>query len=371
VGLELELQLLDAETLRLVDGILPLMAIYPGSPYVKPELIQNTVEIASPVCHDLADLATRVRALVADVQDHAAQLGMRLCGAGTHPFDTRLAIITPGTRYERMCRLLRYYPRTQLAFATHVHVGVATPREMIDVAREFRLLTPLLIALSANSPFWRGFDTGEAAYRHRIIAAGRSYGQAPSFDDVRAFERFYHSAVRAGLLASLRDVHWDIRPRPDLGTVEVRMMDAQSTVGDAIAIAAVIRAAARYLARVPAPARPPGFPKSLSWWFERQNRYAAEFAAVDANVVINDDGDSVALRDQIEVVLETIEEDAARLGDEVHLQSARRLLRDGPGYLRQRAPYHEGHSLEQVTAMLVRTLEYDTSAAGRADELPA
>src|ERR671919_982666 len=95
IGVELELQLLQAETLDLTDGILPLMEFYPDSPYVKPESIQNTVEITSKVCTSLNELKAHLTALLADLKAKCETLGMQLCGVGTHPFGQRLALITP------------------------------------------------------------------------------------------------------------------------------------------------------------------------------------------------------------------------------------------------------------------------------------
>jgi carboxylate-amine ligase len=113
IGVELELQLLQAETLDLTDGILPLMEFYPDSPYVKPESIQNTVEIASKVCTSIAELKVHLTALVADLKAKCQALGMRLCGAGTHPFCQRLALITPLPRYLAMEERYGHLAHTQ------------------------------------------------------------------------------------------------------------------------------------------------------------------------------------------------------------------------------------------------------------------
>jgi carboxylate-amine ligase len=160
IGVELEFQLLKAETLDLTDGILPLMEFYPDSPYVKPECIQNTVEIASKVCTSIAELKVHLTALVDDLKAKCQALGMRLCGAGTHPFCQHLALITPLPRYLTMEERYGYLAHTQVTFATHVHLGVTSGDEAIALMRSLKPYLPLLIALSANSPFWRGYGHG-------------------------------------------------------------------------------------------------------------------------------------------------------------------------------------------------------------------
>jgi glutamate---cysteine ligase / carboxylate-amine ligase len=174
IGMELEFQLLDAHTLDLADGILPLMDLYPGSSYIKPEVIQNTVEVASRVCCTNPELEAHLRGVVSGLQENCRNLGMTLCGAGTHPFGRRLALITPKPRYLRFEQREGLPAHTQITFSAHVHLGMTSGEEAIRMMQELRSYLPLLIALSANSPFWRGYDTGHASYRHRILAAART-----------------------------------------------------------------------------------------------------------------------------------------------------------------------------------------------------
>jgi glutamate---cysteine ligase / carboxylate-amine ligase len=356
IGVELEFQLLKAETLDLTDGILPLMEFYPDSPYVKPESIQNTVEIASKVCTSIAELKVHLTALVADLKAKCQALGMRLCGAGTHPFCQRLALITPLPRYLAMEERYGYLAHTQITFATHVHLGVTSGDEAIALMRSLKPYLPLLIALSANSPFWRGYDTGYASYRHRILAATRSYGVPPSFQSWKEFCHFFETTHRAGLFQTLNDIHWDLRPRPHLGTLEVRVMDAQPTIAQAMDLTSFVRVLAAYLLR-----RADGMLPDLPWWLEKENHFHASHLGLEAGYVANEKGTTRPLAAVWREVLETLRPLAEELGEEAWLERLHRRVEEGLSYAYQRQVYEESGLLRQVVSALIEELERETA----------
>ena len=300
----MEFQLVDAASFVLVDGVLPLLEFFPDSPFIKSEFIQNTIEVASEPCTDVLGLEQNMRGLVEALIERCEQLNMRLSGAGTHPFSKRLALITPLPRFLAMERKFGLISHNQITFATHVHLGVSSGDEAVLLMSELKPYLPLLIALSANSPYWRGYETGYAAYRQRILASSRTYGMPPDFEDWHALECFLEASTRAGICESIHDLHWDIRPRPHLGTVEVRIMDAQATVSEAVALAAFIRSLATFLRAT----RENGYDlrpcKPLRWWAHKDNCFNASRRGMDAQIIINDRGDTMALRD---VITETIE----------------------------------------------------------------
>jgi carboxylate-amine ligase len=171
VGLEQELQLLDASSLDLANGILPLMELYPDSPYVKPEFIQNTVEVTSKVCHTLRELEDHLRAVVSDVRSRCQELGMALCGAGSHPFCKRLAIITPLPRYVQIGESAGYLGRTQITFATHVHIGMSSGEAAYRPApRSGVAMTRDMFPIATES--WQRHEV--TARRHRF-KAGKNF----------------------------------------------------------------------------------------------------------------------------------------------------------------------------------------------------
>lgn len=357
VGLELELQLVDADTLDLADGILPLLELYPDNPYIKAEFIQETVEVASKPCADCWEFEAHLNEVVGALVDDAARLGLRLCGAGTHPFSTRFAAITPFARYLQIEEKSAYLSHTRVTYATHVHVGVAHADEMIRLCRELVAYLPIFVALSANSPFWHGCDTGFASYRQRALAATGNYGIPPRFEDWGDFQTFFGAAKRAGMARQVKDFHWDVRPQPGFGTVELRTMDAVRTVEEAVGLAALARALVAYLQHTSPEERPAELPHELPHWAHKENHFRASQAALDAECVVDRDGRLRPVREQVEAVLAAVRPVAQELGEEYLLERIRRTLRDGPGSARQRSIYAQTGSLGRVEQALVDELD--------------
>ena len=365
VGVELELQLIDSESGELVNGIKPLIDIYPESPYIKPEFIQNTVELASRVGHNVSDVHQHMLLLAKNLKPHCNRLGMELCGAGTHPFDARLALFTPLPRYQELAEISGILGHMQVTFATHVHIGVPTRDDAIYLFRALKPYLPLFMALSANSPFWRGYDTGFVAYRHRILAASRNYGIPPSFENWDQFCEFLEASQRAGVLESMRDIHWDIRPRPHLGTVELRVMDAQSTIDEAMQLAALTRSLAACLLDKQDKVDSTLLPHALPWWNERDNHYSASRLGLDAGYICNRYGDVRSLRTVWEDVAETVQPYAESLGDMAYLQRLlTRVNENRLAYARQHAYYEESGNMKSVVTALVAELGAELEQAG-------
>lgn len=355
IGVELELQLVDAATLDLVDGIMPLLHLASDDRYVKPEFIQYTVEINSPICRSLQELETQLVDLVRVLRRRCAALGYALCGAGTHPFCTRLAHITPLPRYLAIERNTGYLGHTQITFSVQAHIGMASGEETLRVMQRLRPYMPLLTALSASSPFWWGYDTAFASYRHRILAATRSYGMPPELPDWNSFAALYATAQRAGVYDSVRDMHWLMRPRPDFGTLEIRAMDTQPTLADNLALAALAYLLALHHKterRLVSLALEP-----LPDWLEKENLYRASQRGLEAHLVINARGDTLSARSALERLLSALRPLAAQHGAQPHLDRLNDLLQQGAAYERARRISTETGSLQAVVQAAVAALD--------------
>ncbi|MEX1322991.1 MAG: YbdK family carboxylate-amine ligase [Synechococcaceae cyanobacterium] len=353
VGMELELQLLDPASLDLADAVLPLLETYTDRRFVKPEFLQNTVEVVSPVAADLTELEAGLRPLLTDLLRHVDGLGLAVCGAGTHPFNARPAVFSPSRRYRLMERNYGWLGHHQVTFATHVHLGMPGGDEALTVMRELKPFLPLLVALSASSPFWHGSDTGFAAFRHRVLAASRTYGIPPDFADWAGFQRFFSTMARAGVLRTVRDIHWDLRPCPHFGTLEVRVMDAQPTLAEALALAALLRALVRFLQASRDSWTPPGALASQPWWTLRDNCFIASRDGLKARVIASQDGDLMALRRIAAQVLEWVRPWAAA-DERPWLDRLEASIASGLPYARQRRLLRRSGCLWEVVAALGR-----------------
>jgi glutamate---cysteine ligase / carboxylate-amine ligase len=244
VGIEEEVMLLDPGNQLLVNcGEQVLRELPPMlAAHASPETHEATVELASAP-HETAegaarDAATLRRALARELAGH----DLLAAGAGTHPLahwtDTKLS---RGARYKLVYESVRELARREPTFGLHVHVGVADPEVAIRLQNRLRAHLPLLLALSANSPFWQGRDTGLASARTPIFQAFPRTGVPRAFPAYPEYVEAIDRLLRCDALPSPTFVWWDVRLQPGLGTVEIRVMDAQTTVADTRALAALVQ----------------------------------------------------------------------------------------------------------------------------------
>ncbi len=365
--MEIEYQLLDSETLDLVNGIMPLMEFYPDTICVKPEFIQSSVEVISKICTSFRELETNLLGLVSDLYRKCAGLGMTISGAGTHPFNERPAVITPLPRYLAIEKRVGYPCHNYITYSIHVHLGMESGDETILAMRLLRSYLPVLLALSASSPFWRGADTKYASYRLIALASAKTYGLPPPFESWRDFCVYFNAAKRAGVYRTFRDYHWDLRPRPDFGTLEIRIMDTQPTVGKAVALAAFSLCLLEYLKSC-AEEAPQKLLAALPSWMERENRFRACRWGLDAMIITDEDGNTRPLREITEETIGAIEETANKLGVTAELRRVAKVLSEGPSYMRQRETYRLTGSLRGIVSSVTGELEEELKSFGYGDE---
>jgi glutamate---cysteine ligase / carboxylate-amine ligase len=259
VGIEEELMLIDPETLDLAHGIEQVLPAVPElfEGQVKTELFESVLEIATHPCANLADAGTELRALRQMVCDVAAQSGMSVGAAGTHPFarcDDQRIVDRP--RYRELAAELGFIASRELIFGTHVHVGIDSPDKAIYVADGIRRYLPLMLALSTNSPFWEGRQTGMASARTPVFRAFPRVGVPPHYGTWEIFSGRVEQMMRSGAIDDYTYLWWDVRPHPNLGTVETRIFDQANDVEDTLAFAALTQSLAHHMARVYEDAKP-------------------------------------------------------------------------------------------------------------------
>jgi carboxylate-amine ligase len=356
VGVEWELQLLDPETLDLYDGIMPLMEFFPDTSFVKPEYIQSCVELTSNVATNSDQAVAHLRRTLRRTVRRCEELDMGLCAAGTHPFSRRLALITPLSRYRRMAKAGGYLASNQITFSTHVHIGMESGDQAMLVMSRLIPVIPALVALSANSPFWRGHSTGHVAYRHRILAAAPNYGLPTSFASWAAFEEFLEAALRSSMIRHFKDIHWDIRPHPDFGTLEIRAMDAASDLRSVHGLVSFVRCLVVSMAQASSTSLNAIIPAELPFWIEKQNRFRAGQLGMDAEYIVNPQGEHRPMREFVDDLFEFCDPVAAKIGESAGMQIARRMLDEKPAYERQLDTYEEAHSARAIVHCLQDTL---------------
>src|SRR6476619_6029031 len=247
IGIEEELMICDARSFDLVNAIESLLEDAPEGE-IKPELMESVLEISTDPCANTGEAGEQLRALRRQVKEAAARRELVIGSAGTHPFamweDQR---IVARPRYRDLISALRFVARQEIIFGQHVHVGLDDPDKAIHVANGMRVHVPILLALSANSPYWRGDDSGLASTRMPIFRQFPRVGIPPYYEDWADYEQRIAFMVEAGVMEDYTWLWYDVRPHPNFGTVEIRAMDAQTHVEHTLGLAALIQAMVKEL----------------------------------------------------------------------------------------------------------------------------
>jgi carboxylate-amine ligase len=357
VGCEWELQLLREDTLELADGILAFAGELGEYALIKLEFLQCCIEINTAPVETAADLEPALNRVLANIAAHARPMGVCLAAAGTHPFDRKPAIVTPSTRYLRLADERSGAPAIHpVTFATHIHVACRDGDAAIRAMRRLAPCLPALLAIGANSPFWHGADTGYCCFRQRLLASNPTYGLPPYFDSWDEFNGLVDAGIRSRTIESFRDLHWDIRPHGDLGTLELRVLDAQIDAHRISQIAALVRS----LVVVAADPKLPdsAFPARLPHWMELDNHFRACKSGLDARLIVSDNGDTGPMMQVVEQLFELARREAGNLGDSALLAALERTLLSRNGASLQRAAWQRNRSCKTVTRFLADSLQH-------------
>ena len=353
VGLEEEVMLVDAESLDLLPRAEEVVE-RAADPRFKLELPASQLEIVLPptatVGESIAALATARRDLSA-----AADGAGLLLAAGAHPLAAPVGLLNRGERYRAIEREYGDVARMQLVCALQVHVAVGGHERTLAVYNALRSHLPELAALAANAPFYAGRDSGLASVRPQIGELLPRQGVPPAFGSWDE----YADALRWGGFPA-GQWWWELRPRPALGTLELRVPDTQTTIADAAAVAAVAQSLVAWLAERHDAGALPG--PDATWKIE-ENRWAACRHGLDADFADLETGARVPVRELLAERIEALTATAARLGCADELGEARRLLRAN-GAERQRAAGDAESAARSLVGAYAPPCASATTAAG-------
>ena len=352
VGVELELQLLDPETMNLVAGAPAILQKTADVSHVKAELIESTIELNTDVCEDVAavrrDLQERISQLLA-VTD---ALGYQVACVGTHPFSKWVEQrITDSERYRRLVDQCQWPARRLMIFGVHVHVGVESGEKAIAISNGLTTYLPHLLALSASSPFFNDADTGLASCRSKIFESLPTAGLPYRLLNWAEFQRLMITLVSAKAIESIREIWWDVRPHPNFGTIEVRICDGLPTLDEVMAVTALIQALVVWLGEK----YDEGMYMPLHrHWIVRENKWRAARWSTEAEIIVDEDGNLERLDESLVGLVEAVTPVAKRLGGDAELQGVGAMLGNGLSYRRQRRVYEETGDYTAVMKALVR-----------------
>lgn len=344
IGVELELQILDQETRDLVPGAPRILkaCIEEEIPGVGAELMQSMLEVRTDICANTTQVQEQLIARLRRVLHVAHSLGYTLAMAGTHPFHRAgTSAVSSSERYERIVDRLAWLTYQREVFGLHVHVGVPSGDTAIGVINYLVQYLPHLLALSANSPFWQGVDTGLASVRTALYQLLPHAGVPPYFSKWKDFCTYCRVMTECKAIRSFKDIYWDIRPRPDFGTIEFRICDTPSSLGAMLGIVALTRclvlSALRLLKEKPRMQRG----DIRRHWIAVENKWLACRHGLEAILIRTPGGKRRQLSHDIEDLVSKLTPLAAESGEQAFLGVFRPIGKFDTGAEHQRSLYRE------------------------------
>ena len=348
LGVEEEVMLLEPADWSLAQSSDDVLARLSDelSPQTSPETHAAVVELATGIHPDVEGVVAELASLRNRLSRELDAMGLTVAAGGTHPLTVpEETEVSGATRYRALNDSLRVLARREPTMALHVHVGVPAPEDAIRLLNGLRHRVPVLLALSANSPFWQGRDSGFASARTVIFQAFPRAGLPRFFHDYADYVEAVDALITSGAVTDPSFLWWDVRLQPALGTVEVRVMDAQSTVCDVAPLVALIQS----LARLELEGQPPSVLPGAEVLAE--NRFLAARDGMDARLIDPVAGCLMPVRETLDSLLADCRPHAVTLGCAGALDRVKRLA-TANGAERQRRFVAENRRLDELVASL-------------------
>ena len=353
LGIEEEFAIIDPETRELRSHIQEILegGKVTLKEQIKPEMHQSVVELGTEICQSVVDARAHVIELRTKLAELAGASGLKIASVGTHPFSHwRDQLITQGERYQEIVKDMQQLARANLIFGLHVHVGI-TDREMaIHVMNQARYFLPHIYALSVNSPFWVGQDTGLKGYRLKVFERFPRTGIPDSFESLSEYEDYCKLLVKTGCIDNAKKIWWDIRLHPFFDTLEMRVCDAQTRVDDTLAIAALIQAIISKLYKF--------LWQNTTFRIYRrrlldENRWRAARYGIDGKLIDFGKETEVEERSLLNELLEFVASEVSEFGSKKEMAHVERIMREGTGADRQLAVWNHTQDMKAVVDHIV------------------
>lgn len=357
LGVELELQVLDAEQHVLTPRAREVLELLPKGKF-KEEFFQSTLEIVTGVCADVHEVERDLSFSLSQSREACSKINLALASTGTHPLgDYRDRLITPSPRYHELIDRNQWVIRRMAVYGMHIHIGMRSGDSCIQYNYFFLQMLPHLLALSSSSPFWQGMYTGLASCRPTTYEALPTAGMPYPVKDWAEFEKLYRFLLRSKAIQSMKDLWWDLRPSPVLGTLELRFCDEPATLQEAVAIIAFTHCLAHWFRDHEEEWTQKHNP--LKGWIIRENKWRTIRHGLNADIVVSHTGKTKRLVDDIEVWLEVISDYAKRLNYSQHIDTIRQIILKGTSASRQHNVFVNTNSLMEVVRHNIREFELE------------
>src|SRR5579863_5862678 len=367
IGIEEEYQTIDPVTRDLRSHI-EMEIIAQGQTKlqesVKPEMHASVIEVGTGICNNIQEAREEVRKLRRAIISLARDNGLRLGASGTHPFaDWRNQAIYPDERYFTIVEDMKTVARGNLIFGLHVHIGVEDREAAIHLMNAARYFVPHMLALSSNSPFWLGMDTGLKSYRCKVFDKFPRTNIPDYFPSWGEYENFIKLLIKTGCIDNAKKIWWDIRPHPFFNTIEFRICDIPMRVDETIALAALIQATVAKLYKLYSANQ--GF-RLYRRALIMENKWRASRYGLEGKLIDFGKQTEVPARDLVREYLDFVDDVVDELDSREELNYIHKILETGSGADRQLRVFQETGDLKKVVDYIIEETE-----AGLAENEPA
>jgi carboxylate-amine ligase len=353
LGIEEEFQVIDPETRELrshmhqiVEGGKVIL-----KEQVKAEMHQSVVEVGTNICKDITEARTEVTYLRKMVAKLAHKQGLVIAAAGTHPFSRwQDQLITDHPRYEEIIREMQDAARSNLIFGLHVHVGIEDREIGIRLMNQARYFLPHIFALSTNSPFWEGRNTGFKSFRTKVFDKFPRTGIPDEFSSAAEYDAYIKLLVKTNCMDNAKKVWWDIRLHPFFNTIEFRICDIPMRIEETITLAAIMQA---IIAKLYLLMQHNLSFRNYSRALINENKWRAARYGIDDKLIDFGKEEEVETKLLIEEILEFIDEVVDDLGSRKEVNHVKEMMKNGTGADRQLAIYEKTGDFKKVVDFIV------------------
>src|ERR1017187_9787916 len=359
IGIEEEYQTIDPEP-RALRSHIGMEMIEKGravlTERVKPEMHQSVIEAGTRVCRNIQEATHEIHMTRRCLIDLAKQNGLRLAASASQPFaEWSEQGIYPDERYHTIVEDMQMVARANLIFGLHVHIGVEDPETAIHIMNAARYFLPHILALSTNSPFWEGMDTGFKSYRCKVFERFPRTNIPDIYTSWSEFENYVNLLIHTNCIDNAKKIWWDIRPHPHFPTLEFRVCDVPMRLEETIAIAALCQAIIAKLYQL--------HERNLSFrHYSRsllmENKWRAARYGLDGKMIDFGKQTEVPARDLIGEILEFVGDVVEELGSREEISYIRRILENGNGADRQLRVFNETRDLKKVVDYMIEETEH-------------
>lgn len=353
LGIEEEYMVIDPNTRELSSHDQKIVDISQNlmPDRVKAEMHQAVVEVGTGICKDIHEAHQDIKNLRKTVCKIAQSIGLRIGASGTHPFSHwSTQLITPNPRYDAIVNEMQEAARSNLIFGLHVHVGMTDKNMAIHIVNTIRYFLPHVYALSCNSPFWEGRNTGFKSFRTKVFDKFPRTGLPDYFSDWDDFKNYVNLLIKTGCIDNAKKIWWDIRVHPFFDTIEFRICDVPMRVEETTAIAALFQALVVKLYKLRK--------QNMSFIVYtraliNENKWRACRYGIDGKLIDFGKQEEVETRALIIELLEFVDDVVDDLGSREAINYVYTMLKEGTGADRQLAVYQKTENLESVVDYIV------------------